>query len=119
MSSSQCWVIFFFYILLLTYEIYLQVLSQLIEKSIGGDTSGFGLTSDFSQHDLHPNPGHPRAVDWIFVLDTLNFSFWSSNPRNKWRVDGQTGYFALCAAIKRAIEVSEACFYNYRCITYT
>jgi len=79
-----------------------EVLSRMIEKSIGG--SGFGLESDFSQHELHPSPGHPKAVDWIFVLDTLNFSFWSSNPQNKWRVDGQSGYFALCAAIKRAID---------------
>ncbi|KAK0180909.1 hypothetical protein PV327_003241 [Microctonus hyperodae] len=60
--------------------------------------------NNFSQSDLHPNSGHPKAIDWIFVLDTLNFCFWSSNNDNKWKVNGHTGYFALCAAIKRAVD---------------
>ncbi|XP_015108295.1 queuosine salvage protein [Diachasma alloeum] len=59
---------------------------------------------NFSQSELHPNAGHPKAIDWIFVLDTLNFSFWSNNADNKWKVNGHSGYFALCAAIKRAVD---------------
>lgn len=62
--------------------------------------------NNFSQHELHPSPDDPRAVDWIFVLDTLNYSFWSKKDSLKWTVHGQTGYFALCAAVKRAINVS-------------
>ncbi|XP_029048201.1 queuosine salvage protein [Osmia bicornis bicornis] len=59
--------------------------------------------NNFSQHEFHPSSNDPRAVDWIFVLDTLNYSFWSKKDSPKWTVHGQTGYFALCAAVKRAI----------------
>lgn len=60
--------------------------------------------NNFSQHELHPNPNDPRAIDHIFLLDVLNFSFWTEQNSTKWTVNGQTGYFALCAAIKRAID---------------
>ncbi|XP_044021257.1 queuosine salvage protein-like isoform X3 [Aphidius gifuensis] len=60
--------------------------------------------NNFSQSELHPNSGNKKAVDWIFVLDTLNFSFWPRDGDNKWNVNGHTGYFALCAAIKRAVD---------------
>lgn len=57
---------------------------------------------NFSQHELHPKPTDSHAVDWIFVIDTLNFCFWTPGDATKWKVDEQTGYFALCAAINRA-----------------
>ncbi|KAJ8676444.1 hypothetical protein QAD02_012231 [Eretmocerus hayati] len=60
--------------------------------------------NNFSQSSYHPKPDDPRAVDWIFVIDTLNFCFWNSADGKKWKVDGQSGYFGLCAAIKRALE---------------
>jgi len=59
---------------------------------------------NFSQIKFHPKREDPRAVDWIFVLDTLNFSFWTETTAKKWTVNGETGYFACCAAIKRAID---------------
>lgn len=59
---------------------------------------------NFSQIMFHPQRDDPRAVDWIFVLDTLNFSFWTDPTAKKWRINGETGYFAFCAAIKRAID---------------
>lgn len=33
--------------------------------------------NNFSQHDLHPKPTDDFAVEWIFVVDTLNFCFWT------------------------------------------
>lgn len=60
--------------------------------------------NNFSQNELHPNSDDPRAVDWIFFLSVLNFSFWTAKNSNKWKVNGQTGYFALCAAVKRAMD---------------
>lgn len=59
---------------------------------------------NFSQAKHHPKPDDPKAIDWIFVLDTLNFSFWPDKGKTKWTVNGETGYFALCAAVKRAID---------------
>lgn len=76
----------------------IQVLEGLKNGTISIDS--------FSQSELHPNSGNKRAVDWIFVLDTLNFSFWPRDGDNKWNVNGHTGYFALCSAIKRAVDVS-------------
>ncbi|KAM3960897.1 LOW QUALITY PROTEIN: queuosine 5'-phosphate N-glycosylase/hydrolase [Aphomia sociella] len=46
----------------------------------------------------------PRAVDWIFVADALNFCFWSYTGAEKWSVDGHSGYYALEAALSRAIK---------------
>lgn len=56
--------------------------------------------------EFHPDKYDKRAADWLFVLNTLNFSLWTRNDAHEWKVDGLTGYLALCAAIKRAIDVN-------------
>lgn len=64
---------------------------------------------NWRQHELHPKDLNKATVDWIFVLDTLNFSFWveDSSPPFVVKYHGKcyTGYWALCAAIHRALEV--------------
>ena len=59
----------------------------------------------------YPDKTDPRAIDWLFVLHTLNFSL--SNPKNtsQWTVQGKKGYAALSMAIKRAIDVSTMFIY--------
>lgn len=47
----------------------------------------------------------PKAVDWIFVADALNFCFWSYSEAEKWSVEGHSGYYALEAALSRAVKV--------------
>lgn len=59
---------------------------------------------NFSQVDVHPKSDDPDAIAWIFLVDTLNFCFWHNENEEGWKVDGYTGYFALCAAINRAIK---------------
>lgn len=51
-------------------------LSKAIFKEI---KSGDLCSENFSQNnpDLHPTKSDPRAVEWIFILDTLNFCFWT------------------------------------------
>lgn len=44
----------------------------------------------------------PESINWIFLIDSLNFSFWP-NENEEFTIDGEVGYWALCAAIKRAI----------------
>ena len=39
---------------------------------------GYG-TQDWSLHELHPKAKDSSAVDFIFLMDLLNFSFWSSS----------------------------------------
>ncbi len=51
-----------------------------------------------------------RTAGWIFVLDTLNFCFWSMgpDPDHRWRVtyrgERYDGYWALAAALRRAVD---------------
>lgn len=59
---------------------------------------------NFSQVDFHPKSSEAHALNWIFLIDTLNFCFWSPEDKPKWKVENQTGYFALCAAINRALK---------------
>lgn len=55
--------------------------------------------------ELHFTDGTPRTANYLLVLDGLNFSFWGA-PRWGITYRGQElrGYWALAAALKRAIE---------------
>lgn len=54
---------------------------------------------------FHYHDGTPRTVNYLFLLDALNFCFWGK-PR--WKVEYQRqwldGYWALAASLKRAAE---------------
>lgn len=58
--------------------------------------------------ELHFTDGTWRTANWLLVLDALNFSFWTHDPADRWGLDyrGQAlrGYWALAAALKRAVE---------------
>lgn len=61
-------------------------------------------------HDpRHFFDGSWRTAGWVLVLDTLNFCFWSTSPdpTERWRVEWQgelhDGYWALAAALTRAV----------------
>lgn len=80
---------------------HLKVMKALVDKT-------YSIES-YKSHQLHPkDPLTPSTVDWIFLIDTLNFSFWSK-PDKYYKVTYQnetfTGYWSLCAAVNRAIEV--------------
>ncbi|MCX6020451.1 MAG: hypothetical protein NTZ05_01745, partial [Chloroflexi bacterium] len=54
---------------------------------------------------LHYFDGTERTVNWLLLLDALNFSFWG-DPGDRWEIDfnGRTvsGYGALAGALTRA-----------------
>lgn len=58
--------------------------------------------------ELHFTDATPRTANYLLVLDGLNFSFWAHPQDTRWGIDyrGQAlrGYWALAAALKRAIE---------------
>lgn len=64
-------------------------------------------TRDWSKHELHPKSKDESAVDFIFLMDLLNFSFWSDGEEpfavdycgKRW-----TGYWSLVACIQRALD---------------
>lgn len=77
-----------------------QIRAKMIERNYG--------TVTWSTHPLNPGSNMPGVVDWIFTVDTLNFSFWAENPQHRFEVDYQgqkwTGYWSMVAAINRALE---------------
>lgn len=59
----------------------------------------------------HYADGTDRTAQWVFVLDTLNFSFWPDREQERWRVPWHggmvEGYHALACSLKRAMETGE------------
>lgn len=66
-------------------------------------------TETWSEHDLHPKAKDEATLNFIFVMDLLNFSFWSEKPENEryaveYRGKTWTGYWSLVACLQRALE---------------
>jgi hypothetical protein len=59
-------------------------------------------------HRYHFHDGTERTVNWLLVLDALNFCFWAEKDEARWSIDYQgeqlNGYWAEAAALKRAVE---------------
>lgn len=53
-----------------------------------------------------------QALNWVFVVDTMNFSFWPERESQQCEVTYKgityTGYMTLCAAISRAMDEGES-----------
>lgn len=69
-----------------------------------GLKSGEISKENFFNHEFLPKEYDSKVIDWIFVLNTLNFCFWRRKNDVHWEVKGESGYFALCAAVKRSLE---------------
>ncbi|RDI85713.1 hypothetical protein Vi05172_g4528 [Venturia inaequalis] len=66
-------------------------------------------TKTWSEHELHPKTKDEAAVNFIFTIDLLNFSFWSYKDVNErfavaYRGKKWTGYWSLVAALQRALD---------------
>ncbi|XP_069481966.1 queuosine 5'-phosphate N-glycosylase/hydrolase [Ambystoma mexicanum] len=82
---------------------------KVAEKLVSKVTSDQLTVSGWkSLHELNPQAVDEDAVNWVFLSDTLNFSFWSESEDHKCLVNykGKTysGYWSLCAAINRALD---------------
>lgn len=70
--------------------------------------------SSWSEHELHPKEKNECTVEFIFLMDLLNFSFWSdeSDPEKAYAVEYRgkrwTGYWSLVAALQRALEQGDS-----------
>ncbi len=84
---------------------------------------------------LNPKKMNEFSINWIFLIDTLNFSFWSDNELINYSLVNNTkpisiekytviynqipytGYWALCAAVNRALDegfpITEANYYAH------
>ncbi|KAF2804849.1 uncharacterized protein BDZ99DRAFT_490963 [Mytilinidion resinicola] len=66
-------------------------------------------TKTWSEHELHPKSKDEATVNFIFIMDLLNFSFWSEkNAEERFTVEYKekrwTGYWSLVAALQRALD---------------
>ncbi|MDQ2903979.1 MAG: queuosine salvage family protein [Chloroflexota bacterium] len=56
----------------------------------------------------HFNDGTERTINWLLVLDAVNFCFWAEKDQPRWSIEykGETlnGYWAEAAALTRAVE---------------
>lgn len=59
-------------------------------------------TETWSSHKLHPKTKDVNTLNWIFMVDLLNFSFWNTKDYTV-TLDSDTwrGYWTLCALINR------------------
>jgi hypothetical protein len=52
--------------------------------------------------------GSERTVNWLLVLDALNFCFWAEKGHARWQIEYRgevlNGYWAEAAALRRAVE---------------
>ena len=57
---------------------------------------------------FHFHDGTERTVNWLLVLDALNFCFWAEKGKPRWRIHYQgeilDGYWAEAASLTRAVE---------------
>jgi hypothetical protein len=57
--------------------------------------------------EMHYFDGTERTLNWLLLLDALNFCFWAFPGETRWRVErrGETldGYIALAASLSRAM----------------
>ena len=83
----------------------LGVLSDQWAREVRTDAGSnvFALYDRYHFHD-----GTERTVNWLLVLDALNFCFWAEKDQPRWRIayQGETldGYWAEAAALTRAVE---------------
>ncbi len=65
-------------------------------------------TASLWDNRYHFFDGTERSVNWLLLLDALNFCFWAEKDQPRWTIDyqGETlnGYWAEAAALKRAVE---------------
>ena len=84
-----------------SYEEAAKIVQPLIDSWKPESWSANGL------HPAHINDLKVKA-SWIFVIDTLNYAFWKPPGKPlftvKYNGKNYTGYWSLCAAIRRAMD---------------
>ncbi|EFP08251.1 hypothetical protein CRE_16854 [Caenorhabditis remanei] len=79
-----------------------KVAEQILEAAKDGSIK----EALFLSPELHPKSGDKEAVQWVFLVDTINFSFWPDEGAHydvSWNGKTYTGYFSACAAVNKAI----------------
>ncbi len=71
-----------------------------------GITASTANSAWYEQYHFHDDT--ERTVNWILLLDALNFCFWAQQGQTRWTIEYQhellNGYWAEAASLTRAIE---------------
>ncbi|HWS83154.1 MAG TPA: queuosine salvage family protein [Ktedonobacteraceae bacterium] len=85
-----------------------EYVEQLSEQWLQEDTGNASTHPPLWDDRYHFHDGTERTVNWLLVLDALNFCFWPEKGQPRWSIEyrGETlnGYWAEAAALKRAVE---------------
>ena len=83
-------------------------LNLLVQQWIQQDNVNAPDTPPTWYDHYHFFDGTERTVNWILVLDALNFCFWSERDQPRWQVEYKgerlNGYLAEAATLTRAVE---------------
>jgi hypothetical protein len=83
-------------------------IEQLSKQWIQEDAENAFQSSSLWDNTYHFFDASPRTVNWLLVLDALNFCFWAEKDQPRWTIHYQgellNGYWAEAGALKRAVE---------------
>lgn len=78
------------------------------QQSVTGASNGGAASASNWYQQYHFFDGTERTVNWMLLLDALNFCFWAERDEPRWGIDYQgtrlNGYWAEAASLTRAIE---------------
>lgn len=81
-------------------------LEPLARLLLAPGTAGLAVPAWPAQY--HFFDGSERTVNWLLVLDALNFCFWAEKGQARWQIayrgEVLNGYWAEAAALRRAVE---------------
>lgn len=83
-------------------------LNLLVQQWVHQENAHTPVTPPTWYDRYHFFDGTERTVNWILVLDAVNFCFWSERDQPRWCVEYKgehlNGYLAEAAALTRAVE---------------
>jgi hypothetical protein len=83
-------------------------LARALMTPQNGEAGQAGFTAPVWPAQYHFFDGSERTVNWLLVLDALNFCFWAEKGQARWQIEYQgevlNGYWAEAAALRRAVE---------------
>jgi hypothetical protein len=82
-------------------------IESLCKQWLKQDTPG-GLSTQLWNKKYHFHDDTEHTVNWLLLLDALNFCFWAEKDQPRWTIDYQgeilNGYWAEAASLTRAVQ---------------
>ena len=83
-------------------------LTRLALQWVQQEENGAALYTPMWYDKYHFHDGSERTVNWLLLLDALNFCFWAEKDQPRWQIEYKdellNGYWAEAAALTRAVE---------------